>query len=492
MKQRHSSRISFPSPGTPGEGKGGGLGAISSSPNTKPPPQSSPRVPGEEVRGAYSGIQISCLTLIVVLATAIRIPGLFTDFWFDEIWSWTIAGKLHSIADILFAEPARIDNNHPLNTLWLFLLGPSAPIWLYRMPSLLAGVGSVIVAMRIMSRRGFVAAVSAGVLIGFGFPFIFYSSEARGYSLAVLFGLLAFDQLEQNTPRTDWLFGTFSALGLLSHFTFLHVLTGAFVYVVIRRTPAARLVRLFTLPIVTAGFLARVFVRFMTIGGALPTDPKHIITWSLSLVFNGPDHGMTCVLAAALALLAFLTALRFDRVCVFFFVAVIASPLLTTTRELLADHPQPLMVRYYLICLAFLSLALCPLIQRIWERSRFDRAGVVVCAVLFLAGALIHETRFLSLGRGQVVAMLRHIDESGSTDICSDSIERTKTYVAFYEPRLHESFRLDSEPAEWLIFNRESMYADRSTAFHGVQYDLDSVYPTCSLSGWPLWLYHRR
>ena len=136
------------------------------------------------------------LALLVLLAAIVRIPGLFTDFWGDEIWSWSIAGQLHSARDVLLSESARIDNNHPLNTLWLYTCGQDASVWLYRLPALLAGIGSVIVAVHIMSRRNFIAAVAAAVLIGFSFPLIFYSSEVRGYSLAVLFGLMAFDALE--------------------------------------------------------------------------------------------------------------------------------------------------------------------------------------------------------------------------------------------------------------------------------------------------------
>src|SRR3954471_3064953 len=144
------------------------------------------------------------ILLIIVPASLLRVAGIIDDFWLDEIWSHNIAKQIHTPADVLLSPAARIDNNHPLNTLLIWLLGEHSNWWIYRMPALLAGVGSVMLATMIALRRGRFEAIVATALVGFSYPLIFYSSEARGYSLVVFFALLAFDAAERFLDRQSW------------------------------------------------------------------------------------------------------------------------------------------------------------------------------------------------------------------------------------------------------------------------------------------------
>ena len=89
--------------------------------------------------------------LLALLGLALRIPGLFTDVWLDELWSLANADAVHSPLEVFTSIHS--DNNHYLYTLYLLAigdnLGPGPAAWaVYRIPSLLAGVGSVLVAMR--------------------------------------------------------------------------------------------------------------------------------------------------------------------------------------------------------------------------------------------------------------------------------------------------------------------------------------------------------
>src|SRR5689334_8427055 len=143
------------------------------------------------------------ILLIIVIAAILRIAGIFDDFWLDEIWSYSVARHVHKLSDILLSPDIHIDNNHPLNTLFMWLMGDLRLWWIYRLPALAAGIGSVIVTAIIALRRGSVEALVAALLVGFSYPLIFYSSEARGYALVVFFALLGFDALERYLRRPN-------------------------------------------------------------------------------------------------------------------------------------------------------------------------------------------------------------------------------------------------------------------------------------------------
>ena len=104
------------------------------------------------------------LGLIALFAAALRVPGLFHDFWFDEAWSSLLVRQfVHAPIDILLR--LHIDNSHPLNSWFLYAL-PDQPAWIVRVPALLFGIASVPLAGRIMMRRGRPHAAAAMLLTG--------------------------------------------------------------------------------------------------------------------------------------------------------------------------------------------------------------------------------------------------------------------------------------------------------------------------------------
>jgi len=76
-------------------------------------------------------------------------------------------------------------NNHPLNTLFVWMIGHQSAWYVYRLPSLVAGLGSVALAWR----RSWIFAV----FVAFRLPLGELFTEARGYGLAVFFLLLAME-----------------------------------------------------------------------------------------------------------------------------------------------------------------------------------------------------------------------------------------------------------------------------------------------------------
>ena len=113
------------------------------------------------------------------------------EFWLDEIWSLMAFTRVpHAVRDVFTFHH---DNNHYLITLWMDLVGPDRRAWMfYRLPSLLASVGTVILAARVASRRGRAAMVIAAICTASSFVLVLYGSEGRGYALCGFFSLLAF------------------------------------------------------------------------------------------------------------------------------------------------------------------------------------------------------------------------------------------------------------------------------------------------------------
>src|SRR5437762_2787603 len=94
---------------------------------------------------------IGACILILALATIIRTRAALNDLWLDEIWSLRLVGQISSPLDVF--TKIHFDNNHYLNSLWLHLCGFRGNWPGYRIPSLLAGVGTVILAGLIGRRR---------------------------------------------------------------------------------------------------------------------------------------------------------------------------------------------------------------------------------------------------------------------------------------------------------------------------------------------------
>ncbi len=122
------------------------------------------------------------------------------------------------------------DNNHHLNSLYLYFVRESASWILYRLHVIAAGTATVILAGIITKRAGDRAAVAAMLLSAASFPLVLYSSEARGYALAVFCAFLAIPLADRYfaVGRAVWAlaFGVVSVLGFLSHLTFLHAYAG--------------------------------------------------------------------------------------------------------------------------------------------------------------------------------------------------------------------------------------------------------------------------
>src|SRR5688572_31117840 len=81
------------------------------------------------------------LVAVVAVAAVVRLAATWNDLWLDEVWTLNLLGKLHSPLEIVTS--LRHENNHVLNSFFMYVLRPIGSDWLYRVPSLLVGIATV-------------------------------------------------------------------------------------------------------------------------------------------------------------------------------------------------------------------------------------------------------------------------------------------------------------------------------------------------------------
>jgi len=439
---------------------------------------------------------------------------MFTDFWLDEIWSYDLARRARSAADIFFSPDLKHDNNHHLNTLWLYVLGDQNHWMVYRVPALVAGLLAVVTACAIGRHRSRVEGVFAGLGVAVSFMMVVYSTEARGYALVLLFALLAFNALRQylDTPSVGaagW-FSLWIMLGLASQTSILHFYLGAALWSGYRLRGRWRdLVRLHAVAAVW-GVLWAAFVLFGSrIGGGPPWTWSSIGDQSLAWTFGYPLAVAPAWLAAgAAAALVVWDARELWREGsdegLFFVGAIFGPPLLVA-----ALAPPWLFPRYFLVSLLFLLLVAARSLARLWRRPVWGKPAAAVILLLFVAGNLRHIVPFSRHGRGlasQAIRAMASSAPSGEIYVTGLPVDMWSSMpIAFYEHalglgnRLHYVLRADfqkpgaSADVAWLIVQRQTDDAapEEAVAAAAARFMLQHAYPQYGPSGMQ-WLLYRR
>ena len=178
---------------------------------------------------------IGALTLV---ALALRLVGLDSGLWVDEIYS-LLGSFRRPLAQIVSEFPR--DNQHPLYSVLahisLVLLGESA--WTLRLPAVLFGVASVpllyALGTRVTTRR---EAFLAAALLTVSYHHIWFSQNARGYSALAFFALLSTSLLLRGLerPRAGVYigYGVAAALGAYTHLTMVFIVVGHALVITIR------------------------------------------------------------------------------------------------------------------------------------------------------------------------------------------------------------------------------------------------------------------
>ncbi len=457
------------------------------------------------------------------VGTGVRVFAAHNDLWFDEVWTLQLLReRVHSFGDVF--TNIKHSNNHHLCSLWLWRVGQNASALMYRLPSVLASIGTIVLAGLIGLRQSRLEGCIAVILTSWSYLLIHFGTEARGYSLAIFFTLLAWYALQQFEERRSWIwtivFWSAVVLGFLAHLEFAICFAGLVAWALWRfvryrskwRQGVLDLFALFTVPIVLLLAFYFVAVRGMEVGGGPEYQVTPLLIKTASYMLGGPASGAAAGIAAILAVASIYVALvylmfaRDDRWI--FYAVVIMAPIGLIPILLLV----PLSVRYFMISVAASFVLLSSGYAALLRRGVTGLGIGLTLLAIFVAGNAVNTGNLLRFGRGQYLAALRFMEKnSGGREvvITSDHDFRNAMLVNYYKRYLErpdstqyvDRVALDEQyvrtnrqslGAEWLILHRFELTSppDRVTDVYRNTYQLVRIYRYSDLSGWNWLLYH--
>lgn len=452
------------------------------------------------------------------MATLLRLPGLANDLWLDEVWSVTNVAGLHSWRDVFTS--VRVDNNHHLNSLWLYWVGDRMSATLDRAPALLCGIGTVIVAFALGARDHLRTAVVTSALFALSFLMIYYSSEARGYAPVVFFAMAGWFSLREYAKRGTWLplvsFWTCCGAGVLAHQTFIAFFAAGLFWCdahVQRHTRSIRVASGRTLVafappgLFFLGFYL-VSIRGAAIMGGPTAGTAVVFAETLSLLGSGPSHGpgiWACALLVGGAFIASvaLMARRGDDRWLLYAIGGLAMPALFAAVQQAAIYP-----RYFIVPGAFILLAIGDLLSRALEAGTLARSAALAGLAAMSLGTILNVAELFRLGRGRFDEAVRHMADTraGAVTVATEAEfsmfdVRSDMLIGYFGRALHVTDHLHYVPAgsypmsgtDWMI--RESLGATPPAPTivdaNANEYVFDRAYRSMPLAGVD-WLLYKR
>jgi mannosyltransferase len=202
------------------------------------------------------------LAALTLLAAALRLSTLdLQSFWYDEAFT-----PVHVLHPSLWATLRSVVHTENTPPLWYVLAWADSRVLgtgevALRLPSALAGIATVPAAWAIGGElAGRRTAVACAALVAVNPLFVWYSQEARAYSLFVLMSTLAMlcflRAQRQPTPRRIAAFVVTGALALLSHYFAVFLLIPMVLWLLYeRRTRRAALPAIAALVLIGAALL---------------------------------------------------------------------------------------------------------------------------------------------------------------------------------------------------------------------------------------------
>ncbi len=462
--------------------------------------------------GVLAGAMIAVLFAVGV---ALRVIASKDNFWLDEIWSWTSLRSLSSLRQALTG----IQSDNYLVSLLMFFIGPHAYWTTYRLPSIVAGILSVIYAGLTAREHGPWATVVTVGLVSGSHLLVHYSSEARGYSLCVFFAIFSYYHLRRyfaEQRRINLvLFQIGCVFGLLSHLQFVGFLFACAVWIIYRNMRAGKralpasmtAVMLLAAPLLVLGVLSTVNLSAQHLGSGDPTDPLLTIRLALSLAVGGrlqDDPQVWATLAAIILIVAALAvvAKRNEEDAVFYAAAILIAPLL---QMYFMQGERMLLVRYFMVPIAFSYLLMGRAAGHLAGQGRGYAVLTAILLTAFLAGNGANIHRLLKYGRGNYLAALTYMIQTSPqrvVTVSSDQDFRNKMTIDFYRPYLPPgrtlqyipSDEVKTHPPEWMILSTHQILGSSPPTFNTSDmkgYRLVREYRHAGLSGFRWGIYRR-
>jgi hypothetical protein len=364
-------------------------------------------------------------------------------------------------------------------------------------------------------RQSRLAGCVALILTSWSYLLIHFGTEARGYSLAIFFALLAWYALQQFEEKRSWLwvivFWNAVVLGFLAHLEYAICFAGLVAWALWRfirygskwRQAVLELFALFTVPVILLLAFYFVSIRGMEIGAGPEYQVVPLLIKTASYMLGGPASGAAGVIVALLAVASIYVVLiysMFERDDRWIFYAIVIVVPLGLIPILL---PVPLSVRYFMVSVAASLVLLSSGYAALLCRGVAGRGIGLTLLAVFIAGSAVNTGNLLRFGRGQYLAALGFMEKNSDgreVVITSDHDFRNGMLVNYYKRYLErpDSVRyangatLNEQGAEWLILHCFDLTKRpaRVTDDYGNSYQLVSIYRYSDLSGWNWLLYH--
>lgn len=460
-----------------------------------------------------------CIVIFVV-ASLVRVRGAMNDLWLDEIWSLDLVREIRSPIEVF--TKIHHDNNHYLNSLFMYFTGQRGNWPGYRIPAVVAGCGTVILAWLIGRRRNKAAALFSMLMVAFSYVLVLYSSEARGYGSLIFFSFLCFLSLQSFLDRPRWqaalLFSLGGVLGFLSHLTFVIFLLASVLWFWARSFrighSASQVLKntigCFGAPALCLLALYLTDIRHMTIGGGIPTSLTKAYAGSLAWTLGVPNLHWTHIVGVITAIAVLTGAVMLfwrekSDIWIFFAAVIVVVPIVLA----LMRPTEFVFVRYFIVSIAFLLLLLAVVLTWLWERGPVGRVVAGLLLIVYLIGNSYHVGELFQYGRGRITEaiqfMAEHSKQESAVTFGGDHDLRIMFVLRFYlkymmQEKATQYYGQGMWPVDgldWVICHQDSFEQPKPpgpqlTDGFGNNYELVRIFPTAPLSGVHWFVYHNR
>ncbi len=454
------------------------------------------------------------LAVLVLAGTAIRLAASGGDLWIDEVWSLDNLALVQALGDTgSWAALLFHFNTHPLNTIYLALIGPDAPVVIYRLLSIASGAGAIVFAAMIGARHGGKWGLIYGAVVACSYPMIHYASEARGYGPMLFFAFLSVWLMQRHLERPDGAGAAAIAMalvfGLLSHLTFAIAIAGLAAWALWARYLECRSIQR-TFQMLAPPFLpaalylilygivaAKAFVIRGNIFEPATMAVAKFAGNALGLDPAGPSSiGLLCIyVAATVTGVIWLFRLNTPGLPLYA-VVVVLCPL----SAIVVETKPYLLAMYFLITLPFAMLLALDVGRELTKRSGLmGRAVLAAALAFFFASNLDATARFLGPKRGDYGRAVAAIaaDSSAPVSVTGSPDFSVGTLIRYHAKRLglenQVAFAERPAPAaRWHIWRvTPGASPPARLQVDGAGFDLDRRYTHWGLSG-DTWALYRR
>jgi len=457
------------------------------------------------------------IAAIAAIGLVVRICGAYGDLWLDEIWSLSLVAKITSVDQVFWR--INHDNNHFLNSIWLYLMGQDASFFAYRVLSIVIGTLTVFAAALVTADRGRATQCIAALLFAVCYPIVCFGSEARGYSGLILFALLSIWALQRRLDgkSSGIPLAVVILLGFLSHLTMIAIVFALVVWTIwtllLRGDrplgALTEVVRIFLPAFIAVLPLAAVIVYGdmtygFTVGGLTPFSldfffrgAASMAAFTLGFQQSNPRWVSIAAVIVPVALAAWVAPSRRSSL---YLIGVVAIPLAMMSMKL----PNLQSARYFLPCIIMYLLGMAELIGHLIGagRASWQRIFATVLLVVLLSSSCLALWRFFELSRGYYSDVVAEITaDPDQASYAASNVFRTEMVVDYLARRTGSSAALvqtgdlcERRP-EWYVQEVRILVVPEETIQLGdckLVYDGVMFTETQGLSGISWALYRRR